>query len=102
MLLVVSWYKKLWIMYVSDADITAPHSKLSGFLFRLSDVMQRNVYIRIVIYFLIIFSYLAVAIMQVVGCSSDADYMDDDPSVEARVQCFHPWVGEVYKKDEIT
>ncbi|XP_017023035.1 adenylyl cyclase X E-like [Drosophila kikkawai] len=92
MLLVVSWYKKLWIMYVSDAEMTAPNSSLSGFLFHLSDVMQRNVYIRIVIYFLTIFSYVAVAIMQVVGCSSDDDYMDDNPSVEDRVQCFHPWI----------
>ncbi|KPU77597.1 uncharacterized protein Dana_GF24856, isoform C [Drosophila ananassae] len=91
-LLVVSWYKKLWIMYMSDAEVSSPNSRLSGFFFRMSDEMQRNVYIRIVIYFLTIFSYCAVAIMQVVGCSSSDDYFDDDPSVDERMQCFHPWI----------
>ncbi|XP_070135926.1 adenylyl cyclase X E isoform X3 [Drosophila bipectinata] len=91
-LLIVSWYKKLWIMYMSDAEVSSPNSRLSGFFFRMSDEMQRNVYIRIVIYFLTIFSYCAVAIMQVVGCSSSDDYFDDDPSVDERMQCFHPWI----------
>ncbi|EDV50278.1 adenylyl cyclase X E isoform X1 [Drosophila erecta] len=91
-LLIVSWYKKLWIMYMSDADVSSPSSRLSGFFFRMSDEMQRNVVIRVVMYFLIIFSYCAVAIMQVVGCSSDEDYADLDPSYEERVQCFHPWI----------
>lgn len=91
-LLIVSWYKKLWIMYMSDAEVSSPNSRLSDFFFRMSDEMQRNVYIRIVIYFLTIFSYCAVAIMQVVGCSNSDDYFDDDPSVDERMQCFHPWV----------
>jgi len=94
MLLIVSWYKKLWIMYMSDADVSSPNGRLSGFFFRLSDKMQRNVVIRIVMYFLIIFSYCAVAIMQVVGCSRDEDYADLEPSYDERVQCFHPWVGK--------
>ncbi|XP_052847832.1 adenylyl cyclase X E isoform X3 [Drosophila gunungcola] len=92
MLLIISWYKKLWIMYMSDADVSSPNGRLSGLLFRLSDEMQRNVVIRIVIYFLIIFSYIAVAIMQVLGCSNDDDYADLEPGFEERVQCFHPWI----------
>ncbi|XP_017127832.1 adenylyl cyclase X E isoform X3 [Drosophila elegans] len=92
MLLIISWYKKLWIMYMSDADVSSPNGRISGLLFRLSDEMQRNVVIRIVIYFLIIFSYIAVAIMQVLGCSNDDDYADLEPGFEERVQCFHPWI----------
>ncbi|KAH8379844.1 hypothetical protein KR009_007571 [Drosophila setifemur] len=92
MLLIVSWYKKLWIMYMSDAEISSPNSNFSGFFYRLSDEMQRNVYIRIVIYFLVIFSYCAVAIMQVVGCSNDEDYEEDEPGFEEKLKCFHPWI----------
>ncbi|XP_034655456.1 adenylyl cyclase X E-like isoform X1 [Drosophila subobscura] len=92
MLLIVSWYKKLWIMYMSDAEVSVPTSRLSGFLFNMSDRMQRNVVLRIVIYFLIIFSYCAVAAMQVVGCSNDDDYEDNDPTIEEKLMCFHPWI----------
>ncbi|XP_034107550.1 adenylyl cyclase X E isoform X1 [Drosophila albomicans] len=80
-LLIISWYKKLWIMYVSDNEQSRPRFKPSRFLYRLSDCMQRNIVLRISVYFLIITSYIAVAAMQVMDCTP-----------EDAVQCFHPWV----------
>lgn len=65
-LLIISWYKKLWIMYASDTEQSRPQAKFSVFLYRMSDYMQGNIILRIVVYFLVIASYCAVAAMQVV------------------------------------
>lgn len=64
--LIISWYKKLWIMYASDTEQCRPKSRISAFLYKLSDCMQRNLSLRIVVYFVTIASYCAVAAMQVV------------------------------------
>jgi len=53
-------------MYASDTEQSRPQAKLSIFLYRMSDYMQGNIVLRIVVYFLIIASYCAVAAMQVV------------------------------------
>ncbi|KAH8418221.1 hypothetical protein KR222_001475 [Zaprionus bogoriensis] len=98
-LLIVSWYKKLWIMYASDAEQCLPQARFSAFLYRLSDCMQRNLTLRIVVYFLTIGSYCIVAAMQVMDCASyrnedeeeDADIMPFY-TVQERIQCFHPWI----------
>lgn len=66
-LLIISWYKKLWIMYASDAEQSLPQSKISLLFYRMSDCMQRSITIRLVVYFLVILSYGGVATMQVVG-----------------------------------
>ncbi|XP_034482620.1 adenylyl cyclase X E isoform X2 [Drosophila innubila] len=99
-LLIISWYKKLWIMYVSDTEQSRPQAKLSIFLYRMSDYMQGNIVLRIVVYFLIIASYCAVAAMQVIDCSVRDDVVEDDNGLmkpmpftfEERVNCFHPWI----------
>lgn len=65
-LLIVSWYKKLWVMYACDTEQCRPKSRISAFLYRLSDCMQRSLALRIVVYFITIASYCAVAAMQVV------------------------------------
>ncbi|XP_068142112.1 adenylyl cyclase X E isoform X1 [Drosophila tropicalis] len=92
MLLIVSWYKKLWIMYVSDAEQALPHSRISHFIYNMSDVMQRNIVLRIAIYFLIIFSYCAVAAMQVIDCGGNDNVYQLSSTYEDRVYCFHPWI----------
>lgn len=68
-LLIISWYKKLWIMYFCDAEQNRPQWRISAFIFRLSDCMQRNLWLRIVVYFVTIASYCVVAAMQVVRSS---------------------------------
>ncbi|XP_032598673.2 adenylyl cyclase X E isoform X2 [Drosophila grimshawi] len=93
-LLLVSWYKKLWIMYVADAEQSLPKFKISRFLYRSSDFMQRNIIIRLVVYFLVVISYCVVAAMQVLDCgdSSDDDELMPMETYEDRVLCFHPWI----------
>ncbi|XP_017842246.1 adenylyl cyclase X E [Drosophila busckii] len=92
-LLIVSWFKKLWIMYVSDTETSQPQWKISILLYRLSDHMQRSIVLRFVIYLLVIASYCVVATMQVADCG-DVDDIELQPvqSIEKRMQCFHPWI----------
>ncbi|KAM8710536.1 hypothetical protein ACLKA7_017195 [Drosophila subpalustris] len=99
-LLIISWYKKLWIMYASETEQSRPQAKLSRFLYWMSDCMQGNIVLRIVVYFLIIASYVAVAAMQVMDCGARDDVVEDDDGIilpvpytfEQRVNCFHPWI----------
>lgn len=66
-LLIISWYKKLWIMYFSDTEQSLPQYKLSRMLYKMSDYMQRSIGIRLTVYMLVVFSCIAVTAMQVVG-----------------------------------
>ncbi|XP_030570584.1 adenylyl cyclase X E isoform X1 [Drosophila novamexicana] len=93
-LLIISWYKKLWIMYASDAEQSLPQSKISLLFYRMSDCMQRSITIRLVVYFLVILSYGGVATMQVLDCRSTSIEDETIPGIsfEERLQCFHPWI----------
>ncbi|XP_030372395.1 adenylyl cyclase X E isoform X2 [Scaptodrosophila lebanonensis] len=91
LVLIVSWYKKLWIMYVSDAEQSLPQNPISLYLYKASDVMQRKICLRLAIYFLVIASYCAVTAMQVLDCGHE-DNQVDEVKYEDRLFCFHPWI----------
>ncbi|XP_023169792.2 adenylyl cyclase X E isoform X2 [Drosophila hydei] len=83
-LLIISWYKKLWIMCSSDTEQSLPQYKLSRFLYKMSDGMQSSIAIRLTVYVLVIVSCIAVTAMQVIDCGPKTD--------TDLIQCFHPWI----------
>lgn len=66
-MLIISWYKKIWIMYFSDTEQLLPQYKLSRMLYKMSDFMQRSIGIRLTVYILVVVSCIVVTAMQVVG-----------------------------------
>ncbi|XP_050335093.1 adenylyl cyclase X E isoform X2 [Bactrocera neohumeralis] len=54
LLLALVWYKKLWIMFISETELSRPKQRFSKWLYKLSDGIQSNMLVRSCIYLVVI------------------------------------------------
>ncbi|XP_037931308.1 adenylyl cyclase X E isoform X2 [Teleopsis dalmanni] len=94
--LVVSWYKKLWIMFISDSEQSQPKSTFSIIFYNLSDRVQRSLVARIVIYLTIVVMHCTCTSLQLLDCDR-FEVMNEEIDIQLLHNgqhahfCFNAW-----------
>ncbi|XP_017481431.1 PREDICTED: adenylate cyclase type 2 isoform X4 [Rhagoletis zephyria] len=66
LLLALVWYKKLWIMFISETESSKPMKKVSKCLYKLSERIQSNITMRIGMYLVVLVLHSTGIILQLI------------------------------------
>nr|XP_036214802.1 adenylyl cyclase X E isoform X1 [Bactrocera oleae]XP_036214808.1 adenylyl cyclase X E isoform X1 [Bactrocera oleae]XP_036214815.1 adenylyl cyclase X E isoform X1 [Bactrocera oleae]XP_036214816.1 adenylyl cyclase X E isoform X1 [Bactrocera oleae]XP_036214822.1 adenylyl cyclase X E isoform X1 [Bactrocera oleae] len=92
LLLALVWYKKLWIMFISETELSRPKQSFSKWLYKLSDGIQSNILVRSSIYLVVIILHSTGIILQLLDCNKSAAVEEAIlGTARNETTCFNAW-----------
>ncbi|XP_055841976.1 adenylyl cyclase X E [Episyrphus balteatus] len=101
--LLITWYKKLWIMFnPSEEDDSSdqqnrgkPHNKISQYFYNLSDIWMRSIFARCFIYLTMVTTLCASSMLQLMDCRQFEEISQNSNTSQLtggrHSLCFNPW-----------